>query len=125
MRLRQGNGIQRGVFGGRDVEALAFVFAMTGDAGADSEVGATINQKFDAFGVRRVKVGQCVKDRGLAADAVRVDLGARVYVGASVEKEAAGVEEPVFSGDVKEGCAAETDIAAGGAAVHLGVAAAE
>jgi hypothetical protein len=101
------------------------MFAIAGNAGADGEVGATIDQELDDLGVRPVKVGQSVEDRGLATYTVSVDVGEGINVCPPVEKEPAGVEEAILGGDVKEGCAAEADVATGRAAIQLWVAAVE
>jgi len=42
-----------------------------------------------------------MKNRGLPADAVGVDLFAGVDVSTSIEQQPAGIEEAVFSGDVE------------------------
>jgi hypothetical protein len=99
---------------------------VAGDAGADGEVGATIDEELSDFGVHGVEVGQGVKDWGLTADAVGVDVGAGVDLGAAVEEETGGVEEAVFGSDVEERCATKRQQApAGLAAIELGVAAIE
>jgi hypothetical protein len=54
------------------------MFGMAGDADADSEVGAAIDEELNDPGVRPIKVSQGVEDRGLAAYAVGIDVSAGV-----------------------------------------------
>jgi hypothetical protein len=77
------------------------MFAVAGHAGADSQIGAAIDQQFGDFGIRAAEVRERVKNGSLAADAVNVDVSASVHVGASVKEEASGVEKAVFSGRVR------------------------
>ena len=58
---------------------------MAGDAGADAEVGATSDEKLSDFGVHAFKMSQGVEDWRLSPNAVDVDIGAGVDVGASIE----------------------------------------
>jgi hypothetical protein len=87
---------------------------VTGDTGADGEVGAAVSEELRDFGVHAFEMGQGVEDRGLTADAAGVNVGTGVNVGAAVEEQAGGVEEAVFGGDVEEGCAPEGEQAAAG-----------
>ena len=62
------------------------MFAVAGDARADGQIGASIDQQLGNFGIRAGEVGERVEYRGLAADAVDVDVSAGVHVRASVEE---------------------------------------
>ena len=92
---------------------------MTGDAGADGQIGASFFEEFADFGVDAHEMGQRVKDRSLSTDAIRVYVGASVDIGAAVEKEASGIKEAIFGGDVKESRATKSEESATGlAAIH-------
>ena len=102
------------------------MFVVAGDAGADRQVGAAFDEQLADFGVDTHEMGQGVKDRSLAADALGIDVGAGVYVSATVEEEAGSIEEAVFGSDVEQGCATEEKQAAtGSAAIEVRVAAVE
>jgi len=96
----------------RRTEDLAWAFVVARDAGANARVSATVDQELADSGLACRVVGECVKDRGLAADAIEVPFGAGVNIGAAIEEEAGRVEEAVFGGDVEEGRAAESEYAA-------------
>ena len=109
---------ERRILGGADVEDFAFVFVVTGDAGLNSQVGASLYEQLNDFGVDTHEMGQRVKDWSLSADAVGVDIGVGVDVGATVEKQSGGVEEAIFGRDMQQGCAAEEkQTPSGGAAI--------
>ena len=89
---------------------------MTGDAGAEAQIGASFFEEFADFGADAHKVGQRVKDRGLSADTVRANIGAGVDIGTAIEEEPSGIQKAVFGGDVKESRATKGEEAAAGLA---------
>ena len=70
---------------------------MAGDAGADRQVGASFLEEFADFGIDGHEMGQRMKDGGLSADTVGVNIGASVDIGTAFEAEASGIKEPIFA----------------------------
>ena len=81
---------------------------MTGHAGANGSVGASADNQLAEFRDHALRVSQGVKDRSLAANAIAIERGTRVYVRAAVEKQAGSIEAAKFRGDVEERVRAPT-----------------
>jgi hypothetical protein len=100
---------QCGVLGRADVQDFALVFVMAGDAGADRQVGAALDEQFANFGVDTLEVGQSVEDRSLSPGANGVNVGAGVDISAAIRQGAGGIEVTELGSYMKPGRSAECE----------------
>ena len=91
------------VLGRRDLQDLAWPLIVAGNAGADTQVGASFDEQRANFGIGSHEMSQSVKDRSWAADSAFVHLGARIDISPAIQKEPRGIDEAVFRGHVEGG----------------------
>jgi len=97
------------VLGRRDLQDLAWPLIVAGNAGADTQVGASFDEQRANFGIGSHEMSQRVKDRRLAAHTGFVHLGARIDISPAIQKEPRGIDEAVFRGHVEEGGATQRE----------------